>query len=249
MAEKFGKSASLDQAEIAHFAKLAAHWWDPEGPWATLHRLNPTRIAFVRDRTCSHFDRNPKAPKPLKGLRLLDLGCGGGILAEPMARLGALVVGADPTADGLAVARRHAAEAGLEIDYRIGTAESLAEAGEVFDIVLAMEVIEHVADRASFFGALGRLAKPKGLLFLSTLNRTLKSYLLAIVGAEYVLGWIPRGTHDWNKFVKPHEMARLMRESGFALTALNGMVYDLWRDRWQLGPDTGVNYLAMAVRE
>ena len=205
---------SVDEREVARFAATAAEWWNPRGPYAPLHRLNPVRVAYIRDRLCERFDRDPRSLKSLDGLSVLDVGCGGGILAEPLTRLGARVTGIEPAVESVAVARIHAERAGLDIDYRVATAEKLLAAGESFDVVIASEVVEHVTDPAAFVATLAGLAKPGGVVLLSTLNRTLKSFALAIVGAEYVLRWVPPGTHDWRKFITPRELRRLTRAAG-----------------------------------
>src|ERR1041384_4093596 len=189
--------STIDQAEVARFSALASEWWDPRGKMAVLHKFNPVRLAYIRDAACKHFKRNPKALDSLKGLRILDIGCGGGILCEPLARLGANVLGADPAERNIAAAKLHAEQSGLAIDYRVTTAEALADAGERFEIVLAMEVVEHVADVTLFVKRCAEMVNPGGLMIAATINRTLKSFALAIVGAEYVLRWLPRGTHSW----------------------------------------------------
>ncbi len=242
-------SVSVDPAEVARFAAMAAEWWDPEGKFRPLHRFNPVRLGFIRDRVAARFGRDPLAPRPLAGLRLLDIGCGGGLIAEPMARLGAEVVGADAAERSIAVARLHAEQSGLGIDYRCTTAEGLAAAGESFDVVLSLEVVEHVADLDAFVAACGTLVRPGGLMVVATLNRTLKAFALAVVGAEYVLGWLPRGTHDWNRFVRPHELARALRAAGLNLAEVTGVTYNPLTDEWRLGRDTDVNYLAVALKE
>jgi len=226
---------------------MAESWWDPRGQFKPLHRLNPVRLRFIRDRVCRHFTRDPESPQPLTGLRLLDIGCGGGLVAEPLARLGAAMVGVDATEPNIAVARLHAGQVGLAIDYRHGSAEELARAGERFDVVLALEVIEHVADLSVFVQAMTALVEPGGLLILSTLNRTAKAFALAIIGAEYVLGWLPRGTHDWRKFRRPSELAGALRQQGFTLAELTGLVYSALSDDWSLGRDLDVNYMAVAT--
>ncbi|HEX6957197.1 MAG TPA: bifunctional 2-polyprenyl-6-hydroxyphenol methylase/3-demethylubiquinol 3-O-methyltransferase UbiG [Ferrovibrio sp.] len=241
-------AASIDPAEIARFSAMAAEWWNPQGKFRPLHKFNPVRLGFIRDRIASHFACDPAKAAPLSGLRLLDIGCGGGLVAEPLARLGAAVVGVDASERNIGVAQLHAGEGGLAIDYRCTSAEALAAAGESFDVVLALEVIEHVADLEGFLKACGQMVKPGGLLIAATLNRTAKAYALAVIGAEYVLGWLPRGTHDWKKFVKPHELAAGLRHAGLAVQELAGVSYDPLGDRWQLGRDTGVNYMMVAVK-
>lgn len=227
---------------------MAAEWWNPAGKFRPLHKFNPVRLRFIRDRAAAHWGRNPEGESPLKGLRLLDIGCGGGLVAEPMARMGATVVGADAGEKNIGVAKIHAAEAGLAIDYRCTTAEALADAGERFDIVLALEVLEHVADVRAFLEACGRMVRPGGLLFAATLNRTPKAFALAIVGAEYVLRWLPPGTHDWKKFIKPHELARDIRAAGLGVEELAGFTYSPLDDRWRIGQDTDVNYMMLVKK-
>lgn len=241
--------ASVDAGEIEKFARIAAEWWDPEGEFKPLHKLNPVRLQFLRDRLCARFGRDPRSLRPFEGLRLLDVGCGGGLVAEPLARLGAAMVGLDATEQSIEVARLHAAEAGLAIDYRFETAETLAAAGERFDAVLALEVVEHVADPAAFVATCARMVKPGGAMALSTLNRSPKGFLLGVVAAEYVLRWLPRGTHDWRKFVKPSELAGMLRAAGLTLADLQGLVYDPVADDFRLdAKDLDVNYLAFAVK-
>jgi 2-polyprenyl-6-hydroxyphenyl methylase / 3-demethylubiquinone-9 3-methyltransferase len=243
------KSAStVDAGEVAHFARLAGQWWDPRGPWATLHRFNPVRLGYIRDRAAAHFDRDPARLDSLNGLRILDIGCGGGVLSEPLTRLGAAVVGADPVEENIAAAAHHAAQAGLAIDYRSTTAEALAEAGERFDVVLAMEVVEHVADVDLFIQAGADLVKPGGLIFVATLNRTMKSFALAIVGAEYVLRWIPRGTHQWDKFITPDELELALEQAGLRVSDETGVIYNLFADRFQLSTDMDANYMVVAEK-
>ena len=248
-ADKTPKQApsSVDPAEIARFSAMAAEWWDPAGKFRPLHKFNPVRLGYIRDHVCARFGREAHGLRPFEGLRLLDIGCGGGLLAEPMARLGADVTAADASERNIATARVHAAEQGLAIDYRCTTAEALAQAGESFDIILNMEVIEHVADRDRFLQDCGRMVKPGGLMFVATLNRTLKAQALAIVGAEYILGWLPRGTHDWKKFIRPSELAAALRRQGLEMTDLTGIEYSALADRFSLGDDLGVNYLAFAT--
>jgi len=239
---------TVDPQEIAQFAAIADTWWDEEGAFRPLHRLNPVRLRYIRDNLCAHFGLDAEAPKPLSGLRLVDVGCGGGLLCEPMTRMGASVTGIDAAEEGIAAARTHAEAVGLVIDYRAATAESLVEAGESFDAVISMEVLEHVADVGAFLAACRDLTRPGGALALSTLNRTPKSYLTAIIGAEYVLRWLPRGTHDWKKFIRPSELAAALRRQGLDLADLTGIEYSPLADRFSLGDDLGVNYLAFATR-
>lgn len=240
--------STVDPAEIEKFRRMAEEWWDPRGKFRPLHRFNPVRLQFLKDRLCRHFGRDPKADRPLTGLRLLDIGSGGGLVAEPLTRLGADVVGIDATARNVEVARLHAAEGGLAIDYRHAAAEELAEAGESFDAVLALEIVEHVASLEAFVAAAARMTKPGGLLVVATLNRTLKAFGLAIVGAEYVLRWLPKGTHDWRKFVRPSELEAAMRASALTLAEIVGVSYNPLLDRWSLGSDLDVNYLAVATK-
>ncbi len=248
MEPQLSPAATIDEAEVARFSRISGQWWDPHGPMAALHKFNPVRLAYIRDRAAAHFGRDPKRLDSLAGLRLLDIGCGGGILSEPLARLGATLVGADPSASNIAVAQRHAAQSGLSIDYRSTSAEALAAAGERFDAGLAMEVIEHVADVGLFVEVAAELVKPGGLLFVATLNRTLKSFALAIVGAEYILRWLPRGTHQWDKFVTPNELEIAIQQSGMQAASETGVIYNLLADRWQLSSDMDVNYMVVAEK-
>ncbi|MFZ9447420.1 MAG: bifunctional 2-polyprenyl-6-hydroxyphenol methylase/3-demethylubiquinol 3-O-methyltransferase UbiG [Alphaproteobacteria bacterium] len=240
--------SSIDPDEIARFEAMAAEWWDPHGKFRPLHKFNPVRLAWIRDRLLARFGRAGAAPRPLQGLRILDIGCGGGLVSEPMARLGAEVVGVDASHRNVEVARIHAAQGGLAVDYRQGTAEDLLAAGERFDAVLSLEVVEHVADPAAFLGACAGLVSPGGALFVATINRTPQAFALAIVGAEYVLRWLPRGTHSWSKFVRPSEVAAALRPTGLELREFAGMSYNPLRDAWSAGRDLGVNYIAYATR-
>jgi 2-polyprenyl-6-hydroxyphenyl methylase / 3-demethylubiquinone-9 3-methyltransferase len=240
-------SATVDPGEIARFAALAESWWDPGGKLRPLHRLNPLRLGFLRERLTAHFRRDAAALRPFDGLRLLDIGCGGGLVAEPMARLGFAVTGIDAAAETVATACAHAAQSRLAIDYRALSAETLAASGERFDVVLALEIVEHVADLAAFIAAAAALMRPGGAFVAATLNRTAKSYLLAIIGAEYLLGWLPRGTHDWQKFVRPSELAALLRRNRLAIRELAGVAYNPLADRWSLSDDLDVNYMVLAV--
>jgi 2-polyprenyl-6-hydroxyphenyl methylase/3-demethylubiquinone-9 3-methyltransferase len=243
-----GAETTVDAAEVERFSKIAATWWNPRGPMAPLHKFNPVRLAYVRDQAVMHFQRDPKRLECLQGLRILDIGCGGGLLSEPLARIGADVVGADPSENNIEVAKLHAAEAGVAVDYRNTTAEALADAGERFDIVLAMEVVEHVTDVPLFIRRCAEMVKPGGLMIVATLNRTLKAFALAIVGAEYVLGWLPRGTHQWDKFVAPEELERALEDAGLRRIGESGVVYNLFADKWQLASDMDVNYMLTAER-
>jgi 2-polyprenyl-6-hydroxyphenyl methylase / 3-demethylubiquinone-9 3-methyltransferase len=240
--------STYDSAEVARFAKLASDWWDASGPHRQLHRLNPVRLAHIRDRVCQQFERDAKQARPLAGLEILDIGCGGGLVCEPLARLGARVTGIDPEAESIGVARAHAEGAGLDITYEAETAEALAARGQAFDAVLLLEVVEHVPDVPAFLKVCAPLVKPGGAMILSTLNRTLKSFALAIVGAEYVLRWIPVGTHDWQRFVKPEELAEAASCAGLKFGGTSGMIYNPLADEWRLGADTDVNYIATALR-
>jgi 2-polyprenyl-6-hydroxyphenyl methylase / 3-demethylubiquinone-9 3-methyltransferase len=240
--------STIDEAEVARFSALAEEWWDPRGKMAVLHKFNPVRLAYIRDAACKRFERNPKQLDCLKGLRILDIGCGGGILCEPLARLGAKVLGADPAEKNIAAAKLHAEQSGLAIDYRDTTAEALADAGERFDIVLAMEVVEHVADVKLFVKRCAEMVQPGGVMIAATINRTLKSFALAIVGAEYVLRWLPRGTHQWDKFVTPDELEIAMELGGLRSTDERGVIYNLIADRWELSTDTDVNYMVLGEK-
>ncbi len=245
---------SVDAQELARFAKLGDSWWDLAGPQRALHKLNPVRVAYLRNLFSSHFadgegPRDRKAEKPLNGLRIVDLGCGGGLLSEPLARLGGKVTAIDPAEENIAAARRHAESGGLAIDYRPLTVEALAESGENFDVVLAMEVLEHVADVQGFLRAAAALVRPGGLFVGATLNRTLKSYALAIVGAEYLLRWVEPGTHDWTKFLRPEEILRPLRAAGLSEIDRAGVVYHPVRDEWRLSGDMDVNYMIAMERQ
>ena len=243
------QAASIDTQEVAKFSAMAEAWWDPNGKFRPLHQLNPVRLRFVRDRVCAHLGRDPLSERPLEGLRVLDVGCGGGLLCEPLTRLGARVTGIDAAEKNIRIAALHAGQSGLKIDYRHAAAEDLAAAGESFDVVLNMEVVEHVADVAGFLAACGALVAPGGASVVATLNRTPKSFMLAIVGAEYVLRWLPRGTHDWRRFLRPSELVRHLRPAGLEVTEITGVVYDPIVARWRLSRDLGVNYMLFAVKD
>ena len=248
MVEPMARAHSVDPAEVAQFSALAAEFWDPRGNMRMLHRINPVRLRFIRDHACRQFERDSTRLDCLTGLRILDIGCGGGLLSEPLARLGAAVVGADPSASNIEVARRHAADSGVAAEYRVATAEMLADAQESFDLVLAMEVVEHVADVRSFVSSCAAMVRPSGLMIVATINRTLKSFALAIVGAEYLLGWLPRGTHRWDKLVTPDELELAMEVCGLRVIDTKGVVYELFADAWKLSADTDVNYMVAAGR-
>ena len=239
--------STIDPAEIARFSALAAEWWNPNGKFGVLHKFNPVRLGFIRDEAAKHFERDTRGARPFAGLRLLDIGCGGGLLSEPMARLGFEVVAADASEKNIKTASVHGSEQGLSIDYRVATAEGLAEAHEKFDAILNMEVIEHVADLKLFLQSCATMLKPNGLMFVATLNRTAKAFALAIVGAEYVLGWLPRGTHDWSKFVTPEELENALTGSGLKVTQTSGVVFNPLSGRWSLSSDTDVNYMVAAT--
>lgn len=239
---------TIDQAEIDHFSRIAAEWWDTQGKFRPLHKFNPTRLSYIKEKVCLAFDRDPKEDKPFKGLRFLDIGCGGGLLCEPMARLGAEVIGADASNTNIEVAKLHATQSGLKIDYRATTAEDLAKAGEKFDVVLNMEVVEHVSDVNLFMSESAKMVKPQGLMFVATLNRTLKSWGLAIIGAEYILRWLPKGTHDYNKFLTPDEINEKLNEAGLTVIDKMGITYNPFNDSWNRSKNTDVNYMLLARR-
>ncbi|WP_420549295.1 bifunctional 2-polyprenyl-6-hydroxyphenol methylase/3-demethylubiquinol 3-O-methyltransferase UbiG [Curvivirga sp.] len=240
---------TVDDAEIAKFAAMAEEWWDPHGKFKPLHKFNPVRIEYLRNQICAHFGRDPLQAEPLKGLRILDIGSGGGLLCEPMCRMGAEITGVDATEKSVHIAKSHAETMGLQIDYRYTSAEQLVEAGEKFDVVLNMEVVEHVADVNSFVSASSALVKEDGCMFMATMNRTAKSYALAIVGAEYILGWLPRGTHDWKKFLKPSELSGHLRNAGMQVAKITGVSFNPLQDKWSLAPkDLSVNYMLMAKK-
>ncbi|RMA44170.1 bifunctional 2-polyprenyl-6-hydroxyphenol methylase/3-demethylubiquinol 3-O-methyltransferase UbiG [Rhodophyticola porphyridii] len=240
---------TVDAGEIAKFEAMAAEWWDPHGKFKPLHMLNPTRLDYITAQIAAEFGRDLKDASPFAGLRLLDIGCGGGLLSEPMARLGADVVGADAAERNIPVARVHAEQSGLEIDYRFTTAEALAEAGEQFDVVLNMEVVEHVADPQGYLTACQQLLKPGGLMICSTINRNPKSFAMAIVGAEYVMRWLPKGTHEWQKFITPDELFALIANAGLTPVDRKGFVFNPIAWTWSLSDrDLSVNYVTASTK-
>jgi 2-polyprenyl-6-hydroxyphenyl methylase/3-demethylubiquinone-9 3-methyltransferase len=241
--------STVDPAEVAKFEAMAAEWWDPNGKFKPLHMLNPCRLDYIVGQIAAEFGRDPAADRPFEGLRLLDIGCGGGLLSEPMARLGADVVGADAAARNIPVAQIHAEQSGLDIDYRHTTAEDMAAAGERFDVVLNMEVVEHVADPLAYLTACHDLLKPGGLMVCSTLNRNPKSWLMAIIGAEHVMRWLPKGTHEWKKFITPDELYDLLRRAGLDPVDRRGMVFNPLSWSWSLSErDLSVNYATTSLR-
>lgn len=248
MSSPAAPTATLDPAEVERFARLSAEWWDPNGKFRPLHKLGPARLTFIRDRIAGHFGRTGQR-RPLDGLTVLDIGCGGGLISEPLSRLGARVTGIDPATENIEAARRHAEAQGLAIDYRATTVEALADDGLTFDTVLCLEVVEHVTDPAAFIALASGLVRPGGVLIASTINRTMKAWLLAIVGAEYILRWLPAGTHRWDRFVTPDELARFMAGASIERISFEGLVYDPLADRWSLSPDTDVNYFAVGVKQ
>lgn len=241
-------SVSIDPAEIEKFSAMAETWWDPTGKFAPLHKFNPVRLKFIRETAAAHFGRDAKSLKPFEGLTLLDIGCGGGLLSEPMARLGFAVTGADASEKNVKTAATHAEAMGAVIGYRVATAEMLAVEGLSFDIVLNMEVVEHVADLKAYLEACATLVKPGGLMFVATLNKTLKSLALAKIGAEYLLRWVPPGTHDWNRFVEPKRLHAILKKSGLKALKTQGVSFDPLTWDWRLSSDTDVNYMVVAGR-
>jgi len=240
-------SRTANADEIARFSAMSEKWWDPNGVMKPLHKFNPVRLQILRDNICAHLGRDPETIEPLKGIEIIDIGCGAGLLSEPLARMGAKMTSIDASESNIEVAKIHAAQSGLEIDYRCATPEMLADEGKQFDIVLNMEVIEHVDDPQFFMQACASVLKPGGLMFVATLNRTIKSLALAKIGAEYVLRWLPAGTHDWRKFVKPSEMSGYLRGAGLDLQDITGVAYNPFNDTWSPAPhDLDVNYMVIA---
>lgn len=241
-------ATTVDPREVERFAALAAEWWNPRGKMRVLHKFNPVRLAWLREKLTGHFGRDTRAMRPLEGVRVLDIGCGGGLLSEPLARMGAQVTGIDPAERNVRIASLHAQESSVAVTYRAATAEELADAGERFDVVLAMEVVEHVADMELFLRRAAEMVRPGGLMCAATLNRTKRSFALAIVGAEYVLGWLPRGTHDWNRFVTPDELQSALEAGGLSVLEREGVVFNPLGDEWRRSSDVSVNYMMLAER-
>ncbi|MFZ1815192.1 MAG: bifunctional 2-polyprenyl-6-hydroxyphenol methylase/3-demethylubiquinol 3-O-methyltransferase UbiG [Rhizobiaceae bacterium] len=242
------QKGTVDQAEVDRFSAMAAEWWNPTGKFRPLHKFNPVRLEYIKRHVCANFGRDLRDPRALEGLRFLDIGCGGGLLSEPMARMGAQVVGADASATNIAVASLHARETGLDIDYRATTSEQLEREGETFDVVLNMEVVEHVADVGMFISSCSAMVRPGGLMFIATINRTLKAWTLAIVAAEQVLRWLPRGTHQYEKLVRPEELEAPLVSSGMQIVETTGVFYNVLQDRWNLSRDLDVNYMMLAKK-
>ena len=238
--------STIDQSEVDRFSAMAAEWWDPTGKFKPLHKFNPVRLTYLRDTISAEFGRDPRSARPLAGLRVLDIGCGGGLLSEPVARMGAEVVGADPSERNIGIASTHARESGVTVDYRAVTAEALAEAGETFDVVMNMEVVEHVADVDFFLTTCAGMVRPGGLMFVATINRTMKAMALAILGAEYVLRWLPRGTHQYEKLVRPEEIEKPLSSSGMEIFARTGVFFNPIQNQWNLSRDMDVNYMMVA---
>ncbi|MEW7009239.1 bifunctional 2-polyprenyl-6-hydroxyphenol methylase/3-demethylubiquinol 3-O-methyltransferase UbiG [Lentilitoribacter sp. EG35] len=243
------QKTTIDAVEVERFSKMAAEWWSPTGKFRPLHKFNPVRLSYIRNRASTHFEREGQNSRPFEGLRLLDIGCGGGLLCEPMARLGAKVTGADASEINIEIAKIHAEQSGLEIDYRADTSEKLAANGEKFDIILNMEVVEHVANVDLFLTSCADMLKPGGLMFVATINRTMKAKALAIFGAEYVLRWLPRGTHQYEKLVRPEEISSPLTSSGLSFVDQSGVFYSPLQDRWNLSPDMNVNYMMVFERK
>jgi 2-polyprenyl-6-hydroxyphenyl methylase / 3-demethylubiquinone-9 3-methyltransferase len=241
-------ATTINDDEIAKFSAMAEEWWNPNGKFRPLHKFNPVRLGYIREQVLRHFGRDRAPMRPFEGLRVLDIGCGGGLLCEPMARLGSTVVGADAAERNIRIAELHAEQSGLEIDYRTTTAEALATAGEKFDVVLNMEVVEHVDNVPLYMKSCADLVAPGGLLFTATINRTFRALALAKIGAEYVLGWLPKGTHDWNKFLSPEEIVALVSRNGLTIEDKTGVVYNPLADEWRQSRDMAVNYMVLAAK-
>ncbi|MEC7489249.1 MAG: bifunctional 2-polyprenyl-6-hydroxyphenol methylase/3-demethylubiquinol 3-O-methyltransferase UbiG [Pseudomonadota bacterium] len=242
------QGTTIDKDEVDQFSSLADEWWNPKGKFKPLHKFNPIRLAYIRDFLCMHFDRDPRSALPLNGLNILDVGCGGGLIAEPLARLGASVSGIDASSQNIEIAAAHAERSGVNIDYRAITPEELARSGQKFDVVVALEVVEHVRDINLFLEACSMMTGSEGTIILATLNRTPKSFLLGIVGAEYIMRWLPRGTHDWHKFIRPSEIARVLRRNNIEVNDIAGLTFNPITHLWRLSEDVSVNYIMAGVR-
>ncbi len=240
--------STIDTEEIARFERLSQDWWDPNGPMKALMKLNPTRIGYIRDQVLQSLDVEPFTNQPFAGLKVLDIGCGGGLLSEPIARLGGEVLGIDAAATNISVAKTHARQMGLKIDYRSTSLEDLTKSGELYDIVLAMEILEHVADRSTFIRLATKCVQPGGIIFVSTINRTIKALATAKIGAEYILNWVPKGTHDWRKFSRPSFLVENLMHNGLEIVDIRGMHYSLFSDLWHLSNDVRVNYILHAKK-
>ena len=241
--------STIDQADVDRFSAMADEWWDPNGKFKPLHKFNPVRLSYIKEKVCENFDRDPLSHQPLKGLRFLDIGCGGGLLCEPMSRLGATVVGADASQTNIEVAAIHAKQSGVKVDYRATTSEDLEAKGEKFDCILNMEVVEHVADVNLFMTSCAKMVKPGGLMFVATINRTFKANALAIFMAENVLKWLPRGTHQYEKLVQPQELENPLNEAGMQVIDKTGVFYNPITDKWNYSRDMDVNYMILARRD
>jgi 2-polyprenyl-6-hydroxyphenyl methylase/3-demethylubiquinone-9 3-methyltransferase len=241
-------ATTIDPEDVARFSAIADEWWDPDGKFRPLHRFNPVRLQYIRDRMCAHFGRDPRSLRPFEGLKFLDVGCGGGLISEPLARMGASVTAIDASEKNIGTARVHAEKNGLDIDYRATTVEDLAATGESFDAVISMEVVEHVADVDLFLDGCAALMADRGAIVLATLNRTPKSFAFGIVGAEYIMRWLPRGTHDWKKFVRPSELARALRRNRVAVDDISGLTFNPLNGAWRISGDVSVNYVLFGTR-
>ena len=238
-----GNISTIDPKDVAKFSAIADEWWDPEGKFKPLHQFNPIRLQFIRDKLCDHFDRDPLSMQPLKGLRVLDVGCGGGLIAEPLARMGAKVTGIDASEKNTVTAQVHAAESGLNIDYKATTVEELAAVGEIFDAVISLEVVEHVANFELFIKGCADLMGVNSAILIATLNRTPKSFAFGIVGAEYIMRWLPRGTHDWRKFIRPSELTSALRRNRVVTEEIAGLSFNPFTNKWRVNDDVSVNYV------
>jgi 2-polyprenyl-6-hydroxyphenyl methylase / 3-demethylubiquinone-9 3-methyltransferase len=241
-------ATTINDAEVAKFTAMAEQWWDPKGKFKPLHKFNPVRLSYIREHLLAHFGRDATAMRPFEGLSILDVGCGGGLLCEPLARLGATVTGIDAAERNIAIASLHAQQSGLAIDYQATTSEALAAQGKTFDMVLNMEVVEHVDNVPLYMKSCADLVRRGGLMLTATLNRTLRARALAVFAAERVLGWLPVGTHDWNKFLTPEEIKALITRNGLVVTAQTGVVFHPLADQWRASPDMAINYMVMAAK-